>query len=83
MRECLHAGNWRAARALVAQFQEEEGGAAAALSPSAYDELLRALLREGELALTLTLTLIPTLIPTLILTLTPTLTLTLTLTLTR
>ena len=37
VRECLHAGNWRAARALVAQFQEEEGGAAAALSPSACD----------------------------------------------
>ena len=51
VRECLHAGNWRAARALVAQFQEEGGGAAAALSPSAYDELLRALLREGALGL--------------------------------
>jgi hypothetical protein len=56
VRECLHAGNWRAARALVAQFQEEGGGAAAALSPSAYDELLRALLREGELPLSRTRT---------------------------
>ena len=66
MRECLHAGNWRAARALVAQFQEEGGGAAAALSPSAYDELLRALLREGALPLsrTRTRTLTRTLAPT-------------------